>query len=96
MGDMYENRSAVEHMNDPVGFAKDETDPKKAFAEMTISAEHVARHCIRNILLTPDLLKQYQDETTLASFWLILGPKERRKLWGSTFDILALLETIRG
>ena len=89
MGNLYENRSAVEHMNDPVFSATIESERRKSFMEMTLISEEIARHCILNILLKPNLRLQYLDETTLAAFWS-LKPSDRQNMWGAPLDVVAL------
>lgn len=82
MGSLYENRSAVEHMNDPVLSSTKDNERRDHFMKMTLDSENIARYCLLNILLKPDLLKRYQDETRLAAFWR-LDASERSKIWGA-------------
>ena len=88
MGNMYENRSAVEHMNDPVLVATTESERRKSFMEMALVSESIARHCILNILLRPNLRQQYLDEATLAAFWSLSAP-DRKSAWGPPLDVVA-------
>jgi hypothetical protein len=89
MGSLYLNRSAVEHMNDPILASTSEKVRSDEFLKMTRLAEGIARHCIRNILLKPSLRQHYFDEASLGAFWA-LGDSERAALWGSALDLAAL------
>jgi hypothetical protein len=89
MGNLYENRSAVEHMNDPVLAATTERERSESFVEMTHDSENIARYCLLNILLKPDLLKSYKDETSLAAFWN-LEKLDRSKMWGVPLNVVKL------
>lgn len=93
MGNLYENRSAVEHMNDPILAAISESGRRQSFEEMTLVSEEIARYSLLNILLKPDLLKQYRDEVSLAAFWKIKD-KERINMWGTPFDVVKLRKEI--
>jgi len=89
MGDMYENRSAVEHMNDPVLRGDSEQEHIGSLHEMTLVAESIARYCLSNILLKPALLLQYLDEASLGNFWSG-GETERVAMWGAPLDLAAV------
>ncbi|HEX9391929.1 MAG TPA: hypothetical protein VF928_11510 [Usitatibacteraceae bacterium] len=89
MGNLYENRSAVEHMNDPILDSEIGSERYKFFAEMTIIAEDIARYCLLNILLSPTLRERFFDETSLAAFWA-LEASDRKRDWGEPLDIAKL------
>jgi hypothetical protein len=94
MGSLYENRSAVEHMNDPVVVASSDRGRYSAVLELALIAEAIARHCLSNILLKPDVLDQYVDEESLGEFWSH-NETHRRSLWGPPLDFPQLLKQIR-
>ncbi|EEF27717.1 conserved hypothetical protein [Ricinus communis] len=94
MGNLYLNRSAVEHMNDPVLTVVTENERRAFFLEMTLISEHIARYCLLNILLKPNLRQQYKDETILSTFWS-LREADRRNLWGPPLDVDALRKDLR-
>jgi hypothetical protein len=74
-------------MNDPVLAATTEKERSNSFVEMTHASENIARYCLLNILLKPDLLKRYKDELSLATFWS-LGAPERIKIWGTPLNVV--------
>lgn len=94
MGGLYENRSAVEHMNDPMLAATNEDGRRRVFREMTLASEEIARYCLLRVLLNPDLRQQYADETSLKAFWH-LQPANRRLRWGDPMDLGAVREKLR-
>ena len=87
MGNLYQNRSAVEHMNDPVLSTSTDKERREAFEVLTHTSENIARYCLLNILLKPDLLKIYRGETSLAAFWN-LDVSERSKIWGTPLNVV--------
>jgi len=86
MGALYVNRSAAEHMNDPVLTARDEAQRRAEYLELVVIAESIARGCLNRILLNLTLLPRFEDEAAAASFWS-LSETERRSLWGDSMDI---------
>lgn len=94
MGNLYANRSAVEHMNDPVLTETADNQRRMSFLEMALISEDIARHCLINILLKPSLVLQYKDETALAAFWN-RSEADRRTLWGQPLDVEALRKDLR-
>jgi hypothetical protein len=93
MGSIYENRSAVEHMNDPVLPGASDAERRKAFIVRTLAAEAIARHCLNRVLLSPTLLPCFTDEKTLASLWA-LPDSEKKSLWGQVFNLDGLLKAL--
>lgn len=86
MGEIYQNRSAVEHLNDPI--VLDETDQGKYrhFYERATIVEQIARDCMRNVLLRPKLRGYFESDAKLDAFWK-LDAAERTKLWGPPLDM---------
>ncbi len=88
---LYENRSAVEHMNDMFIEETAATVRENYFCDLTLAAEYVARYSISKILRNAELLQHYRDETSLASFW-DLSSSKRKELWGKPLDLGKLLK----
>lgn len=84
MESIYNNRSAVEHMNDPVVTGADDSERQKGFVRLTIIAEDIARFCLQRILLTPDLLACYESDDSLRKFW---SSSRKAPLWGASLDL---------
>lgn len=94
MGNLYENRSAVEHMNDPVLSPQTEIEQRKAFMEMVLVSEEIARYCLLNVLLKQNVRLQYQDEASLAAFWSRKSI-DRQSAWGPPLDVVALRKDLQ-
>ncbi|MCY0852534.1 hypothetical protein [Cupriavidus sp. D39] len=84
METIYNNRSAVEHMNDPIVTGADDTAKQKSFMRLTIIAEDIARFCLQRVLLTPDLLACYENDDSLRGFW---SSSRKATLWGASLDL---------
>jgi len=94
MGAIYDNRSAVEHMGEPVLSETDERVRRKRFVEFAVFCEELARYCVVNALLMEALRPYFEDDATLAAFWAM--PKAQREtIWGARFDVTRCLESTR-
>jgi hypothetical protein len=94
MGGLYECRSVVEHMNDPEFPDQSDRGKYRYFYEWAALAEEVARSCLRNALLSPTLLRYFESDTTLASFWKLDAAK-RSELWGPPLEMRAVLDAAK-
>lgn len=82
--EIYEMRSAVEHLRPAESEAVDCADLKAQrirVIERSVQAEIIARHCLNRILLSADLLHRFEDDEQIKQFW-VLPESERRKAWG--------------
>lgn len=93
LAQVYELRSATEHLNDweelLTGFS-----PKKREALITQRAfeiEVIASQSLARVLRTPTLLEYFKDDQQIEQFWE-LDDRERTALWGAPLDIEAVLE----
>jgi hypothetical protein len=94
MGEIYDIRSAVEHLHG--AYAKiqrpSERELRLALLQRAVQIEAVARYCLRTFLLNQQLWPLFQDDTAAAAFWDLPEP-DRRSLWGAALDFPAVVQT---
>lgn len=91
IGDLYDVRSAIEHLHGDLANVVGATDRDRALEifRLTLQAEELARHCILRVLGNPDLWPHFETDATLAAFWA-LTPEQRQNAWGGPFDFAAV------
>ena len=87
---LYENRSAVEHLNDHLLVLEAGRDARIEILRQSIIAENIARQCLARIYETPAVWPHFQTDDALKAFWK-LSETERQNIWGAPFDPLAVL-----
>jgi len=88
MGKIYELRSAVEHLHDPLSCIDGATQSEKVTAlfRKSYEVEALARYCLQRFLTRHGLWLHFQDDSTLQQFWQ-KDKSERENLWGDKLDI---------
>lgn len=66
---IYQLRSADEHMHDPLDEVRDEADPRGLLFERTDQAEAIARHMLSQILAVASLRRLYDDDADAGKYW---------------------------
>lgn len=96
MGKLYELRSAVEHLHDPLTYIDGSASQEKVIAlfRKSFEAEAIARYCLARFLRSPGLWPYFEDDSTLEEFWQ-LEKSEREKLWGAPLDISRISKEFR-
>lgn len=88
MEQLYELRSAVEHLRDPLLDIPGASPGDKLVAlfRKSYEAESLARYCIERFVSRHNLWPYFEDDTALQQFW---SPSfsDREKLWGARLDI---------
>lgn len=90
MGDIYDVRSAVEHLHENrylEGFSR---ETRLDFLKKEAIAEHIARTGLARILMSESLWRHFANTSCLAAFWALPEP-DRRRIWGSPIDPLDAL-----
>lgn len=92
IGEMYDFRSAVEHLNDHLNLLSRTREDRAQIYRWAHIAEYVARTCLTRVLLSDALLNVFETDETLADFWRP-DNSTRQLLWG---DIVDPLDGARG
>ena len=87
MEDIYEFRSAVEHLNDHLNLLSNTREHRAKIYRWAHIAEHIARDCLVRVLTNNSLMQNFETDDTLTAFWR-LDAKKRTELWGSPIDPL--------
>ena len=85
MGDLYDIRSDVEHLNENRHLEKFDRKTRIALAEFEAVSEWVARSCLERILLDPALIGHFGSVTSLSNFWK-MDTAKRKMIWGNSID----------
>ena len=81
MGEMYEVRSAVEHLHEHRYLEKFDREVRLGLLRKEVVAEHIARTTLVRIAGNGAILRHFANSTALEAFWA-LTPQERREIWG--------------
>ena len=87
MGEIYDVRSAAEHLHENRYLEAFDRETRLDLVKKEALAEGIARRAIMHILSNPSLWPHFANTTALARFWA-LDETERRRLWGTTFDMM--------
>ncbi len=95
-GELYEIRSAIEHLHDPFSAVKAKTERERRVNLLvrSVQAEVLARYCIQRLLDEPTLRMHFETDTAIKGFWT-KSQDERRNLWGEPLNITATNKMIR-
>lgn len=91
MGDIYEVRSAVEHLHVNRYLEEFNREVRLDLLQKEAIAEHVARTSLFRIIDDPALWPYFSDAASLARFWA-MSEQEQRALWGEPRNINEALE----
>ena len=92
MGDLYDLRSDVEHLNENLHLEEFDREVRIHIAKLEATSEWIARSCLKRIVLDPILLYHFGNITNIRNFWT-LSHTERQEIWGSPFDPEAPFES---
>ena len=91
MGDIYEVRSAVEHLHVNRYLEEFNREVRLDLLQKEAIAEHVARTSLFRIIDDPARWPYFSDAASLARFWA-MSEQEQRALWGEPRNINEALE----
>jgi len=95
IGQIYDVRSKVEHLNYEYLIAKAEREERLELVRQNAVIEGLARHCLNHLLCTQRLWKHFRTDDALSTFWK-LEEIDRRALWGEPISIDKLIEGFEG
>jgi hypothetical protein len=90
MGDIYDVRSAVEHLHDNRYLEGFDRATRLDLVKKEAITEHIARTALERIIRNPALWPYFANTASLASFWA-LPQTNRRRIWGDPIDPLDAL-----
>tara|TARA_R100001369_G_scaffold86130_2_gene120368 strand:- start:1151 stop:2176 length:1026 start_codon:yes stop_codon:yes gene_type:complete len=85
MDELYELRSAIEHLNDNIHLAEFNREARISVAKLEATSEWIARSCLERILLNKEVLIHFGNIDSIKLFWQ-LSTAERQEIWGSPVD----------
>jgi hypothetical protein len=85
MGDMYDVRSAVEHLHENRYLEGFDREVRLDLLKKEAIAEHIARKALARVIGETALWPHFANTPALAAFWA-LAEKDRRQIWGDPFD----------
>jgi hypothetical protein len=90
-GELYDIRSAVEHLHDPssVISAGTERERRVRLIVRSVEAEALARWCIQRLLENPSLRTHFETDFAIKNFWK-MPEDDKCRIWGATVDITAI------
>jgi hypothetical protein len=90
MGEIYDVRSAAEHLNEHNYLEVFDRQVRLGLLEKEVTAEHIARTCLTRIAGDEKILRHFANVASLMAFWA-MKPDERRRIWGEPIDPLGAL-----
>ena len=87
MGEIYDVRSAVEHLHDNRYLEGFDRETRLDLIKKEAIIEHIARTALARIIGDSRLWPHFANTESLASFWA-LPEDERRRIWGEPIDPL--------
>lgn len=90
MGEMYDVRSAVEHLHENRYLEGFDRNVRLDLVKKEAVAEYIARTTLAKIIEQPPLHAHFANTAALATFWA-LTDVQRKAIWGSPIDPLAAL-----
>lgn len=87
IGKIYDVRSDVEHLHDPLGSVVGNLKKEKIveLLKLSFAVEGIARHLLLHLLKNPGLWPHFADDDALRSFW----GGDSKIIWGSIFELSA-------
>lgn len=88
MGEIFDIRSSVEHMHDPLRSIVGEPERRRRILllQKSTEAEAIARYCISTLLMRKELWEYFENDNQISAFWK-LDERRCRELWGEPLDI---------
>lgn len=86
MGEIYDLRSADEHLNDNKYFEEFDREVRLGGVKKELVVEYIARTALARIIGTPALWPHFANHDALYAFWK-LEPAARRAIWGEPIDL---------
>lgn len=97
MGRLYEVRSNVEHLRDPLEkYSGSRFETYLQLWHDAVTAEEIARSVIRSFILNPSLWPHFKDDSAAAAFWTDVSVDEKRHVWGAPLDLDAIRNAFQG
>ena len=93
LGEIFDLRSAVEHLNDP-GEVLAGKKKEAAFFRRVDEVEAIARFCILTVLEKPRLLDMFKSDEGIKAFWREKA-EWRRQHWGPQLELEEALAHLR-
>ena len=90
MGEIYDVRSAVEHLHENRYLEGFNREMRLDLLKKEAIVEYIARTSISRIIENPALWAHFANTTSLGTFWS-LPDTERKKIWGEPIDPMAAL-----
>lgn len=90
MGDLYDVRSAVEHLHENRYLEYFDRATRLELARKEAIAEHIARTALARVIGDNALWAHFGNTPALERFWA-LAPAERTRIWGNPIDPLAAI-----
>lgn len=96
MEELFDLRSAVEHLNDMSKVIKshDLRTKRLTITRRAYEAEAIARYCVSRILSDLNFWSFYENDETIKRFWG-LPDDERRSVWGALLDVDEMIESFK-
>jgi len=86
LSDIYDLRSAEEHLNEWQGVLGGRGNPETVALLLAYQSEVLACFAFRHLLENPALLQQFESDATTSAFWGQTNPTPAQA-WGQTIDI---------
>jgi len=90
MGEIYDVRSAVEHLYENRYLAEFNRDVRLDLLKKEAIIGHMARTSIARVVENPALWPHFANTTSLAAFWA-LREDDRKAIWGEAIDPMVSL-----
>jgi hypothetical protein len=91
MGELYDIRSAVEHLHENRYLEYFNRDLRIELARKEAIAEYIARSALARVIENGAVWFHFGNTPALEKFWA-LAPAERTKIWGAPIDPLAAVK----
>jgi hypothetical protein len=90
MGEIYNVRSAVEHLHENRYLESFNREVRLDLLKKEAIVEHIARTSINRIIGNRALWPHFANTTSLGAFWSLPDP-ERKRIWGEPIDPMVAL-----
>jgi hypothetical protein len=97
MGRLYDVRSKVEHLHDPVEqYSGSKFERWLAIWRDAVVAEGLARAILRRFAFQEQLWPSFVDDSVALAFWKDYSASDRRDVWGDPLDVSKLENNFQG
>lgn len=97
MGRLYEVRSSVEHLHDPIThYAGSKFARWLSLWHDAVVAEELARNIVRRFALQESIWPSFGDDAGALAFWQDLSENQRRDLWGAPIEVENIVASFQG